>query len=105
MKRINIVDRLNERGQKLKDGLIASAQKHGYTLNVTGALALPYFRIAESENLVLHQEWVAECVKRGIFFTNHHNHFINASLTDADIAETIEVADKAFRIIKERNSK
>ena len=102
MKRINIIDRLNEKGQKLKDGLIATAAKHGYTLNVTGALALPYLRIAESDNLMLHQEWIAECVKRGVFFTNHHNHFINASLTDEDISETVEIADKAFRVINER---
>lgn len=105
MKRINIVEKLNAKGQKLKDGLTAAAAKYGYTMNVTGALALPYLRIAESENLILHQEWVAECVKRGIFFTNHHNHFINASLTDEDIKETVDVAKKAFEIIRSNHEK
>ena len=54
-------------------------------------------------SLRLHQEWIAECVLRGVFFTNHHNHFINASLTEADIAETIEIADEAFAVLRERH--
>ena len=66
--------------------------------------SLVYLRIADDPTLMLHQEWVAECVKRGIFITNHHNHFINASLSDEDIKETIEIADEAFSIIKERHS-
>jgi glutamate-1-semialdehyde 2,1-aminomutase len=52
---------------------------------------------------MLHQEWIAECVKRGVFFTNHHNHFINAALTDADIAETIDIADEAFGVVRKRH--
>ncbi len=102
MKRIDITKTLNEKGQKLKDGLIATAEKYGYDLRVTGGLALPYLRIADDESLVLHQAWIAECVKRGVFLTNHHNHFINAALSDADIAETVAVADEAFSVIRER---
>ena len=102
MKRLDIVNLLNEKGQKLKDGLICAAEKHGYDLRVTGALALPYLRIADDASLVTHQAWIAECVRRGIFFTNHHNHFINAALSDADIAETIAVADEAFSVLRER---
>jgi glutamate-1-semialdehyde 2,1-aminomutase len=41
-------------------------------------------------------------VRRGIFFTNHHNHFIHAALSDADIAETVAVADEAFSVLRER---
>ncbi len=100
MKRLDIVTLLNEKGQKLKDGLIATAEKHGYDLHVTGGLALPYLRIANDESLMTHQRWIAECVKRGVFFTNHHNHFINAALSDADIAETIAVADEAFSVLR-----
>ena len=99
MKRLDIVPLLNAKGQALKDGLIGAASKYGFNLNVTGALALPYLRIASSDNLILHQRWIAECVKRGVFFTNHHNHFINAALTDDDIKETVAVAEEAFSVI------
>ncbi len=100
MKRLNCPQILIEKGQKLKDGLIASGKKHGFDLHVSGVPSLFYLRIADDKSLMLHQRWIAECVRRGIFFTNHHNHFINASLTDEDIKQTIEVADEAFDIIK-----
>ena len=77
-------------------------EKHGYDLRVTGALALPYLRIADDASLMTHQAWIADCVRRGVFFTNHHNHFINAALSDADIAETVAVADEAFSVLRER---
>ena len=62
-----------------------------------GEPALFYLRIADDPTLALHQEWVAECVRRGVYFTNHHNHFLNASLTDADIAETVAVARRPLK--------
>ncbi len=95
---------LIEKGTKLKDGLIVAGQKYGYDLHVSGVPSLFYLRLADDPSLMLHQEWIAECVKRGVYFTNHHNHFINASLTDEDIAETIAVADEAFSVIKDRHS-
>ena len=104
MKRINSPQILIDKGKKLSDGLIATAQKYGYDLHVSGIPSLFYLRIADDPTLMLHQEWIAECVKRGVFFTNHHNHFVNAALSDEDIAETIEVADEAFSVIKERHS-
>ena len=71
----------HELGTELTDGLKAAGAEHGFDLVVSGAPALFYLRIANDDNLMLHQEWVAECVNRGLFITSHHNHFINASLT------------------------
>ena len=91
--------RLLEDGEKLKSGLIAAASEYGYDLHVTGVSSLFYLRLADDPSLMLHQRWIAECVKRGAYLTNHHNHFINAALTDADIAETVEIAKEAFAAI------
>ena len=104
MKKLGCPQLLIDKGTKLKNGLINTALKYGYDLHVSGVPSLFYLRIADDPTLMLHQEWIAECVKRGVFFTNHHNHFINASLTDKDIVETIEVADEAFRVVKDRHS-
>ena len=104
MKKINSPQILLEKGEKLTNGLKECAKKYGYDLRVSGAPSLFYLRIADDPSLMLHQAWIAECVKRGVFFTNHHNHFINASLTDKDIKETIEIADEAFEVIKEREN-
>ena len=103
MKKLDIANLLNEKGTKLKEGLRAAAEKFGFDLRVTGMPSLFYLRIADDPTLQLHQEWVAECVLRGVFFTNHHNHFINASLTDADIAETLAVAEEAFEVVRRRH--
>ena len=104
MKRLGCPQLLIDKGEQLKQGLLASAQKYGFDLHVSGVPSIFYLRIADDPSLMLHQEWIAECVKRGVFFTNHHNHFINASLSDADIAETVEIADEAFSVVRERHS-
>jgi len=101
MKRLDIANLLRKKGERLRCALDSAAKEYGYNMIVSGAPSLPYLRIAESENLMLHQRWIAECVRRGVFFTSHHNHFMNAAMTDADIAETKEVAREAFRIIRE----
>ena len=104
MKKLDIANLLQKKGEQLKSALESAANEYGYNMIVSGATSLPYLRIAESDNLMLHQRWVAECVRRGVFFTSHHNHFMNAAMTDADIQETAEVAREAFRIIKEQEN-
>ena len=85
-----------ERAKAWSDALRA---EHGFDLVTSGAPALFYLRIANDDSMVLHQEWVAEMVKRGIFLASHHNHFMNASVTDKDIELTLEVADEAFKAV------
>ena len=99
MKRLDMPRILIEKGAKLRDGLISVAEKNGYHLSVSGVPSLFYLRITDDDSLIIHQRWISECVKRGIFFTGHHNHFINASLSDEDIAFTLEAADDAFKAI------
>lgn len=99
MKRLNLPQILMEKGKKLTDGLLSAARRHGFTLRVTGAPSLFYLRLADDDSLMLHQRWIAEMVKRGVFVTNHHNHFINYALSDEDIRTTIEIADEAFRVL------
>ncbi|SEI84311.1 aminotransferase class III-fold pyridoxal phosphate-dependent enzyme [Demequina mangrovi] len=86
-------------GSELTAGLVESAAGHGLTLVASGEPALFYLRIADDDSLDLHQRWVAECVKRGVWFTSHHNHFLNASLTSADVRRTLEIADEAFGVV------
>lgn len=103
MKRLDLPKILIEKGTKLKNGLIGAAREYNFDLHVTGVPSLFYLRIADDPSLKLHQEWIAECVKRGVFFTNHHNHFINYALSDEDIAETVEIAKEAFEVIRDRH--
>lgn len=99
MKKLNLPELLKAKGQKVTDGLKAVAEKHGYHLSVSGIPSLFYLRLADDDSLMLHQRWIAEMVKRGIFVTNHHNHFLNYALSDEDIQTTLEVADEAFSVL------
>ncbi|MDR1411685.1 MAG: aminotransferase class III-fold pyridoxal phosphate-dependent enzyme [Spirochaetaceae bacterium] len=103
MKRLDLPKLLQEKGLKLREGLVAAAQKHGFDLRVSGVPALFYLRLADdaagepsTPSLMLHQRWIAEMVRRGIYLTNHHNHFINYALSDEDIGTTLAVADETF---------
>lgn len=86
-------------GTTLTDGLVAAAASHGLTMVASGEPALFYLRLADDDSLMLHQEWVAQMVQRGAWVTSHHNHFINAALTEDDIARTIEIAHDAFAVV------
>ena len=90
-------------GTQLTDGLKEAGKAFGFDLVVSGEPALFYLRIANDDSLMLHQEWVAECVSRGLFITSHHNHFINAAMTDEDIKLAINIGADAFEVVAKRH--
>lgn len=100
MKKLDTPKMFRENGLKLTNGLKAAAENNGFHLSVSGEPALFYLMLKDDDSLMLHQEWIAEIVKRGVFMTNHHNHFMNASLTDEDIKQTIDVAEEAFHVLR-----
>lgn len=100
LRELNGAQRMLALGRTLTDGLRAAGAEHGFDLRISGEPSMWYMRITNDDNLVLHQEWVAECVRRGVFFTSHHNLFMNLAVTDADIAHTLEVAHEAFGVVK-----
>ena len=100
LKAINAPALFKELGTEFTDGLKLAAKEHGFDLVVSGAPALFYLRIANDDSLLIHQDWIAECVNRGLFLASHHNHFINASLTHEDIKEAIAIAEDAFKATK-----
>ncbi len=102
MKELDTPKMFRELGLKLTDGLKEVATANGFNMVVSGEPSLFYLRLADDDSLFIHQDWIQECVKRGIFFAGHHNHFINASLTEEDIKYTLEVADDAFKAIRSK---
>ena len=102
MKELDTPKMFRELGLKLTDGLKEVATANGFNMVVSGEPSLFYLRLADDNSLFIHQDWIQECVKRGIFFAGHHNHFINASLTEEDIKFTLDVADEAFKAIRNK---
>lgn len=104
MKQLDTPRLFREKGTKLTTALAEAASRHGFHLAVSGEPALFYLRLTDDDSLMLHQQWIAECVSRGLFMASHHNHFINAALTDEDIALAADIADDAFSVLAEKRN-
>ena len=103
MKKLDTPALFRRLGTELTDGLKQAGKAFGFDLVVSGEPALFYLRIANDDSLMLHQEWVAQCVSRGLFLTSRHNHFINAAMTDDDIKLAIDIAADAFEVVAKRH--
>lgn len=103
MKRLQTPTLFRTMGKKVTDGLAAAGREHGFNLVVSGEPALFYLRIANDDSLMLHQEWIAECVSRGLFLASHHNHFLNAAVTDEEVRLASEIAEEAFSVVAARH--
>ena len=99
LKKLDAPNLFQKLGTRLTDGLQAAGKSFGFDLVVSGEPALFYLRIANDDSLMLHQEWVAQCVSRGLFITSHHNHFINAAMTEEDIDLAIDIGADAFEVV------
>jgi glutamate-1-semialdehyde 2,1-aminomutase len=101
LKKIDAARRINEIGQRLTEGLVKTALSQGYDLRASGVPAMPYFRIHHLEDgSRVHRAWIGECVRRGAYFLDFHNHFVSTAHEDADLERTWEIAADAFRAIR-----
>ncbi|MBI9106519.1 MAG: aminotransferase class III-fold pyridoxal phosphate-dependent enzyme [Spirochaetales bacterium] len=103
LRRIDGARLMIEKGETLSAGLVTAAANEGLDLKISGVPSMFYMRLTNDDSLMMQQEFCAECARRGIFFVSHHNHFINCSLTDDDIRQTLEIASEAFRITARNN--
>jgi glutamate-1-semialdehyde 2,1-aminomutase len=101
LKKIDGIAKMRKTADKLLTGLKDVAKKNGRELIVSGEPVMWFMRHEGDPNYFMHQAWVAECVKRGVFFTNHHNLFVNTAISDADLEYTFDVADKAYKVINQ----
>ena len=91
---------MNRLGAKLKAGYYDAAKAHGLQISITGPNTIPYMKFANETDFRRMQTFAAECTERGVFTHPHHNWFISAAMTDADIDFAIDVADQAFAVVK-----
>ena len=99
LKKADAANQMTDYGKKLKSSLIEAADEFGYKFIVSGAPAMPYFRLAEVETKV-HFSWIDECVKRGVYMLGYHNHFISTAHSEEDLENVIQVAKEAFTTLK-----
>jgi glutamate-1-semialdehyde 2,1-aminomutase len=61
---------------------------------------MPYMNFEDDVPHEKNRYFCGEAARRGIFFHPHHNWFVCAALTDADLGKTLDVAAECFRLTK-----
>lgn len=97
------VGHMRQIGEGIMEGMEKVGANHGFNLRASGEPCLFYVRIADDDSFKLHQEFIAECVKRGSLMASHHNHFTNLAQVQADVDKTIEIADEALSVVASRH--
>lgn len=88
-------NRMTAIGEKLNAALVGVAGQQGYELAASGIPAMPYYRL-DNVSRQTHNRWIDECVKRGVYLLNYHNHFVSTAHTDEDIEHICDAAAEAF---------
>lgn len=89
-------------GTMLGEGLTKCAESHGLQVTISGPPAIPFMTFSNEKDFRRMQVFGAEATKRGVFFHPHHNWFISAAHTGDDVKKTLEIADVAFGIVKQK---
>lgn len=90
-------------GRALARGLRDAAECRGLDVEISGPPGCPFLTFRNEKNLFRNQRFAAECLHRGVFFHPHHNWFLSAAHTRADVDQAIEVAGAAFDRIARRS--
>lgn len=94
--RDHIPQKLAALGERFVAGFIALGQKHGVPLVASGPPAMPYVRVADDPGFLRTQRLCAAAVAEGVFLHPHHNWFIGAAMTEADIDDALARLDRAL---------
>ena len=99
LEREDSIAHIADMGRALATGLHEEAERHGLEIEVSGPPACPFLTFRGERNLYRNQHFAAECLCRGVFLHPHHNWFMSAAHTHADIARVLEVAGAAFECV------
>jgi glutamate-1-semialdehyde 2,1-aminomutase len=100
--RSGAIERMDRLGRLLREGLGGQARSHGLEIRQSGPPAIPFLTFAADEGRFARSRlFCTECCRRGVYFHPHHNWFLSAAHTEADIRRTLEVTDEAFSVVRQ----
>jgi glutamate-1-semialdehyde 2,1-aminomutase len=94
------LERTQDYGRRLREGLTQQAARHGFGLRQTGPVVMPQILFEDDPDFRLGYGWTTECLKRGVYFHPYHNGFVSAAHGEAELRETLTAADEAFEAVK-----
>lgn len=94
---------MKQRGEALRDGMLAQAAAHGLVVRYTGPPAIPFMTFeADAGSFARSRIFAAACAAGGVYVHPYHNWFVNAALTEGDVAQVLDATDLAFREVAKR---
>src|SRR4249920_3627537 len=107
-----VYEHLHRIGSRLRSGMIAAGQRHGFAVQAPGEDAVWGIRFTERPlrtwmDLTAHDKdlgwrWAIELMKRGLLVNPNEKFYISIAHTDADVDQTLEIVDEAFAAEKQR---
>ena len=105
--RPGVYDRLHTTGSRLRAGIVAAGERHGFAVQTPGEDAVFGVRFTARKPLrtwidlttadkELGLRWALEMIRRGILVNPNEKIYISIAHTDADVERTLAVADEAF---------
>ena len=83
-------------GERLRDGVMASAARHGLELSNTGPVTHPVVLFTNDPGCAKGERFAYEAAKRGLLFHPRLAWFLSAAHDDAAIDEAVEIVDAAL---------
>ena len=93
-----------ELGRTLRSGLEDRAAAHGFTLQQTGPEQMPMILFQEDPDFRFAMAFASAMIRNGVLMIPNHNLCLCQAMTDADITQTIDIADTVFADMKNRRS-
>jgi glutamate-1-semialdehyde 2,1-aminomutase len=106
-----VYDRLHTTGSRLRAGIVAAGERHGFAVQTPGEDAVFGVRFTARKPLrtwidlttadkELGLRWALEMIRRGILVNPNEKIYISIAHTDADVERTLAAADEAFAAMK-----
>jgi glutamate-1-semialdehyde 2,1-aminomutase len=90
------VDLMRRAGTRLREGLASQAASHGFAINQTGPVQVPWLSFEGDATLEKGIHWAGACLEEGVYLHPWHNWFLSAAHTDAEIDRALQGTDAAF---------
>jgi glutamate-1-semialdehyde 2,1-aminomutase len=110
-----IYDRLHAIGSRLRTGMVDAGRRHGFAVQAPGEDAVFGVRFTERTPLRtwmdlttadkdLGWRWAIELMKRGLLVNPNEKFYVSIAHTDADVEQTLGIADEAFAALRRQQS-
>lgn len=98
------LERMQTVGEMFRTGLVKQAADAGFTLKHTGPATLPMVLFEADPDFRIGYAFAQASIDRGVYVSPYHNMFMNAAMTEADIAEALEATGAAFEEISQNRA-